>query len=81
MAEGDAGLGGTAGSSDGSSACEPLCALTSILCTSAKDLVEGTFDESKKSYDLDDKQDSHEGLLCAICLCPVSAQIIPKGGI
>lgn len=78
MAERDAGLGGAAGGSNGCSASEPLCALIAILCTSTKHLVESTFDEAEECDKLDDEQNGHEGLLCAIRFCPVPAQVVPE---
>lgn len=79
MAERNAGFGGTTSGGNGSSAGEPLCSLVAILCTSSEHLVEGAFDKEKESDKLNDEQNSHEGLLCAVRFCPMLAQVLPEG--
>ena len=79
MAERNSRLGISTRCSDGSSASESLGSLVAIFCTSAKELVKRTLDGAKKTDDLDDEEDSHKSLLCAVCLSPVSSQVVPEG--
>ncbi len=79
MAEWNASLGVTTGGSNSSSPSEAFCPLVAILGTSSEQFVKRALDGKGKTDELNDEEDSHEGLLCAVGLEPMAAEIVPKG--